>query len=152
MEIIRADKNTDEQIFSTLSVLDKLCVGSDGWSAESFKSEAEKDNGVVLYAVENGEISGLICGFHAADEAEITSVAVSPKHRRNGIAGQLMKAYLTALPEITNSIFLEVRESNSPAIGLYKKFGFKKISIRKNFYSFPDENAVVMQKILYKEG
>jgi ribosomal-protein-alanine N-acetyltransferase len=63
-----------------------------------------------------------------------------------------MNAYLTALPEITNSIFLEVRESNSPAIGLYKKFGFVKISIRKNFYSFPDENAVVMQKILNKEG
>ena len=152
MEIIRADKNTDSEVFAALSDLDIMCVVNDGWSAESFKSEAEKDNGVVLYAVENGEISGLICGFHAADEAEITSVAVSPKHRRKGIAGQLMKAYLTALPEITNSIFLEVRESNSPAIGLYEKFGFDKISIRKNFYSFPDENAVVMQKILYKEG
>lgn len=152
MEIIRADKYTDYEVFAALSDLDKMCVGNDGWSAESFKSEAEKDNGVVLYAVENGEISGLICGFHAADEAEITSVAVSPKHRRKGIAGQLMNAYLTALPEITNSIFLEVRESNSPAIGLYEKFGFEKISIRKNFYSFPDENAVVMQKILNKEG
>lgn len=152
MEIIRADENTDEQIFSTLSVLDKLCVGSDGWSAESFKSEAEKENGIVLYAAENDEISGLICGFYAADEAEVTSVAVSPKHRRKGIAGQLMNAYLTTLPEITNSIFLEVRESNSPAICLYEKVGFEKISIRKNFYSFPDENAVVMQKILNKEG
>ena len=152
MEIIRADKYTDAHIFESLSALDKLCVGNDGWSADSFKSEAEKENGIVLYAVENGDISGLICGFHAADEAEITSVAVAPEHRRKGIAGQLMDAYLTALPEITNSTFLEVRESNSPAIGLYEKFGFEKISIRKNFYSFPDENAVVMQKLLNKEG
>lgn len=152
MEIIRADINTDYEVFAALSDLDKMCVGNDGWSADSFKSEAEKDNGIVLYAVENEVVTGLICGYFAADEAEITSVAVSPKNRRNGIAGQLMKAYLTALPEITNSIFLEVRESNSPAIGLYEKYGFEKISIRKNFYSFPDENAVVMQHIINKEG
>jgi ribosomal-protein-alanine N-acetyltransferase len=62
-----------------------------------------------------------------------------------------MNAYLTALPEITNSIFLEVRESNSAAIALYEKFGFEKLSIRKNFYSFPDENAVVMQLLMNKE-
>ena len=47
MEIIRADKNTDSEVFAALSALDKMCVGNDGWSAESFKSEAEKDNGIV---------------------------------------------------------------------------------------------------------
>ena len=151
MEIIRADKNTDSEIFAALSDLDKMCVGNDGWSAESFKSEAEKDNGVVLYAVEDGEISGLICGFHAADEAEITSVAVAPEYRRQGIAAKLMHEFLGTLPDITKCIFLEVRESNSAAIGLYEKLGFKKLSIRKNFYSFPDENAVVMQLLMNKE-
>ena len=152
MKILRADKNTSEQLFVSLSELDKLCVGADGWSADSFKSEAEKDNGIVLYAVENEVVTGLICGYFAADEAEITSVAVAPEYRRKGIAAQLMAEFFTALPEITNSIFLEGRESNSPAIGLYEKFGFEKISIRKNFYSFPDENAVVMQHIINKEG
>lgn len=152
MEIIRADINTNNQIFESLSALDKLCVGADGWSAESFKSEAARDNGIVLYTVENGDVAGLICGFWAADEAEITSVAVAPEHRRKSIAASLMEGYFSALPEDVKSIFLEVRESNSAAIGLYQKFGFQKISIRKNFYSFPDENAVVMQKLLNKEG
>lgn len=152
MKIIRADKNTSAEVFSALSALDKMCVGNDGWSAESFKSEAEKENGIVLYAVENDVISGLVCGFHAADEAEITSVAVSPEQRRKGIAGELMTAYLQVLPKITQSIFLEVRESNSAAIGLYEKFGFEKIGIRKNFYIFPDENAILMQNIINKEG
>ena len=55
------------------------------------------------------------------------------------------------LPEYINEIFLEVRESNIPAISLYEKFKFKKISIRKNFYSNPNENAVVMKKIKSKE-
>lgn len=152
MEIIRADKNTQKQIFESLSAIDKLCVGAEGWSAESFESEAAKDNGIVLYTVENGNITGLICGFFAADEAEITSVAVSPEHRRKGIAAALMEKYFRTLPDVVESIFLEVRESNSAAIGLYQKFGFQKISLRKNFYSFPDENAVVMQKLLNKEG
>ncbi len=152
MEIIRADENTQKQIFESLSALDKLCVGAEGWSAESFKSEAEKDNGIVLYTVENGGVMGLICGFFAADEAEITSVAVAPEYRRKGIAASLMEEYLRALPDAVESVFLEVRESNSAAIGLYQKFGFQKISIRKKFYSFPDENAVVMQKLLNKEG
>lgn len=152
MEIIRADKNTQKQIFESLAAIDKLCVGAEGWSAESFESEAAKDNGIVLYTVENGNITGLICGFFAADEAEITSVAVSPEHRRKGIAAALMEEYFRTLPDVVESIFLEVRESNSAAIGLYQKFGFQKISLRKNFYGFPDENAVVMQKLLNKEG
>ncbi|MBR3970328.1 MAG: ribosomal protein S18-alanine N-acetyltransferase [Ruminococcus sp.] len=152
MEIFRADKYSTDELFCRLSELDKHCVGIDGWSAESFKSEAEKDNGVVLYAMENDMVTGLICGYFAADEAEITSVAVAHAYRRNGIAAGLMIKYLNALPEITKSIFLEVRESNSAAIGLYEKFGFEKISVRKNFYSFPDENAIVMRKIIYEEG
>lgn len=152
MEIFRADKNTSESLFSRLSELDIKCVGADGWSALSFKSEAEKDNGIVLYAVENGEVTGLICGYFASDEADITSVAVDPHNRRKGIASQLLSAFLDALPNITNCIFLEVRESNSSAIGLYKKFEFERLSIRKNFYSSPDENAIVMQKILKEEG
>ena len=59
MEIFRADKKSSESLFSRLSDLDKRCVGNDGWSAESFKSEAEKDNGIVLYAVENDIVTGL---------------------------------------------------------------------------------------------
>ena len=151
MEIFRADKNSTESLFSRLSDLDKQCVGNDGWSAESFKSEAEKDNGIVLYAVENDVVTGLICGYFAADEADITSVAVAPEYRRQGIAARLMEEFLGVLPDITHCIFLEVRESNSAAIGLYEKFGFEKLSIRKNFYSFPDENAVVMQLLMNKE-
>jgi ribosomal-protein-alanine N-acetyltransferase len=49
-------------------------------------------------------------------------------------------------------IFLEVRVSNSPAIELYNKTGFKRVSIRKNYYRLPDgrEDALVMSKRLKK--
>ena len=46
-----------------------------------------------------------------------------------------------------NSITLEVRESNTPAIKLYEKFDFKNLGVRKNYYK-NNENAIIMTKIL----
>ena len=152
INIKKADENTPAEVFLKLSEIDKKCVGADGWSADSIKSEAEKNNGIVLYIELEESPIALIFGYFAADEADITSVAVAPGYRRRGYAEMLIGEFENQLPDITASIFLEVRESNLPAISLYQKQGFAPISVRKNFYSEPDENAVVMQKILNKEG
>ncbi len=152
MQFFRAEKNTPTEIFRQLSELDKLCVGADGWSADSFISEAARESGIVLYAAENMRIAGLICGCFGADQSDITSVAVAPEYRRRGIANDLINEFISLLPNMTESIFLEVRESNSAAIALYRKNGFEQVSIRKRFYSAPDENALIMRKDLNKEG
>lgn len=146
MEIIRVKSEAEERIFTELSELDKLCVGAEGWSAESFKSEVEKENGIVICCMEENSVIGLISGYTAVGEADITSVAVSPEHRRKGIADALLTEFTRILPDDTEEIFLEVRESNEPAISLYEKHGFERISVRKNFYTNPRENAVVMKK------
>lgn len=146
--IQKADQNTEPKVFESLSALDKMCVGAEGWSAESFRSEAAKENGIVICAYENLRIIGLICGFFAADEAEITSVAVDNDYRRRGIGDRLIKSFFEQLPKSTLSIFLEVRESNLPAVSLYEKHGFYSVGVRKNFYSDPIENAILMKKEL----
>lgn len=146
----RVTSDTDSAVFSALSVLDKKCVGADGWSAESFKSEVEKDNGIVICCYADCCIVGLICGYFAGDEADITSVAVDENYRRCGIAVQLIMEFEKNLPDYISEIFLEVRESNIPAISLYEKCGFEKLSVRKNFYENPPENAVVMVRKLKK--
>ncbi len=138
--------DTDTAVFSELSALDKACTGAEGWSAESFESEVRKDNGIVIACSENKQIIGLISGYYAGDEADITSVAVDPNHRRCGIGTRLIAEFERNLPEYISELFLEVRESNTPAISLYEKCGFSKLSVRKNFYSNPPENAVVMVK------
>ncbi len=138
-------------IFEQLSELDRLCVGAEGWSAESFRSETEKETGHVLYIMDGERVIALLSGYHALGEGDITSVAVHPDHRRKGLAEKLMNAFEHSLPEDTESIFLEVRESNAPAIALYEKCGFVRLAIRKNFYDSPRENAVVMEKKLIKE-
>lgn len=148
LRIERITAEYDSTIYSRLSELDKLCVGADGWSEESFRSECAKENGIVIGGFIGDKLTALVSGYTAEGEADITSVAVNPEYRRKGFAYQLIGVFESILPENTESIFLEVRESNFSAIGLYEKLGFEKLSVRKNFYVNPRENAVVMQKRL----
>lgn len=140
--------DTDSAVFSALSALDKACVGADGWSEQAFRSEVAKDNGIVIACYADMCVVGLISGYFAGDEADITSVAVDTDYRRQGIALSLMQEFEKSLPDYISEIFLEVRESNTPAVSLYEKCGFEKLSVRKNFYDNPPENAVVMVKRL----
>lgn len=144
MELIRVFP--ENNISDELSALDKKCVGSDGWSAESFESEVKKNNGIVLCFLDNTHVIALLSGYFAEGEGDITSVAVDENFRRKGLAQRLIAKFEKLLPDSTENIFLEVRESNAPAIKLYEKCGFEKLSVRKNFYINPRENAVVMIK------
>lgn len=93
------------------------------------------------------EIVGFIVGISlsAEDGWEIENIVVASAHQRLGVGSKLVgKLISLAKQEKTRRIFLEVRESNAPAIALYGKFGFAKIGIRKNYYSNPTENAVIL--------
>jgi len=120
------------------------------WSYDAFISELKLRNTkalVALLSAEEGErVAGYILGRFAADEMEITNLAVHPELRRRGIA----RALLWHLVERVRSrgikkIFLEVRENNKPAIRLYEKFGFKKVGIRRGYYVDTGEDALVMR-------
>ncbi|MDE7104978.1 MAG: GNAT family N-acetyltransferase, partial [Ruminococcus sp.] len=86
--VYKVTPDTNPGVFSALSALDKKCVGSEGWSAESFISEVKKDNGIVICCYADDCTAGLICGYFAGDEADITSVAVDENYRRLGIGSQ----------------------------------------------------------------
>ena len=79
----------------------------------------------------------------APDEAEILNLAVDPAFRRRGVGSAL----LHRVSELARgAIFLEVAESNSPAMALYRKQGWVNISIRSGYYNQGTVNAVVMKK------
>ena len=82
-----------------------------------------------------------------ADEAEIITVAVDPRYRRRGIARCLMEHMLRLADQARASVYLEVRESNIPARKLYAALGFSDAGVRKNYYTSPRENAVLMMRI-----
>ena len=117
------------------------------WSEEAFAESMEKDYTVFLTALVDDEVAGYIGCYCVGGEGEITNVAVKASHRRMGIGGMLLeKLYEEGKALDTEVFFLEVRESNEAAIGLYTRQGFVKEGIRKNFYEKPVENAVIMWK------
>ena len=115
------------------------------WSEKSFLESMERNDTVFLVALEDEEVAGYIGCYCIAGAGEITNVAVKASHRRKGIGGGLLqKLYEEGAGLDTKEYFLEVRESNEAAIGLYLRQGFVKEGIRKNFYEKPVENAVIM--------
>jgi ribosomal-protein-alanine N-acetyltransferase len=95
--------------------------------------------------------SNAICGFLSArvvsDQAEVLNLAVSPVCRRAGHATALLREALSAFRRLNlSSIFLEVRESNLPAIRFYERYGFAENGMRPGYYRNPNEAAILMMK------
>ena len=93
---------------------------------------------VYVYLIED-KICGYLMVLDSIDVYEILAIATIEEYRNNGIAQELLDKIKT------KDIFLEVRESNQVAINFYKKNKFKEISVRKNYYSEPNENAIIMK-------
>ena len=100
------------------------------------------------YVLENDVFIGFISSIFDGEVAEILNLGIDPVYQGLGYGSSLMENYITSIKELgCYSIVLEVRSSNEKAISLYKKFGFKTIRIRKNYYS-DGEDELFMQKII----
>lgn len=86
----------------------------------------------VIY-VENGLIIGYLNYSIIYEKAEINEIFVLNNYRNQGIGSQLIE-YLLKKCQFCENITLEVRKNNDYAIALYKKFGFKEVALRKNYY------------------
>ena len=99
----------------------------------------------------NNTIIGYIIAKISSHETHILNLTVSKDYRNNGIATELLDM-IFAKCFILNSldIYLETRVDNKAAINLYEKHGFRRISIRKNYYktSTGREDAIVFKKII----
>jgi ribosomal-protein-alanine N-acetyltransferase len=120
---------------------------SDPWSEQAFIGMIDSPLAIVLVAAAADEsVIGYAAATGAWEDGEILNVAVSGTARRQGIGGMLLDAAISALREQRVSrVFLEVRESNAAARGLYESRGFAEISVRRGYYRRPVEDAVVMK-------
>lgn len=122
------------------------------WSEKSFLDALRTPENVYLVCEEDGVIAGYCGMWTVFGEGNITNMAVSPDFRRRGIAEQLMNEMERLGRDMgVDVFFLEVRESNDAARGLYEKTGYKNIGVRKRFYERPVEDAVVMSKMYGEE-
>ena len=129
------DINYIEQIFN----LEKEIFINSAFNKSYMETLIKGDNSFIyIYLIED-KICGYLMVLDSIDVYEILAIATIEEYRNKGIAQELLDKIKT------KDIFLEVRESNQVAINFYKKNKFNQISIRKNYYSEPNENAIIMK-------
>ena len=117
------------------------------WSDSILKEELNADNSNYLIAKLNQKIVGFAGIKILMDEADIMNIVVKKDSRNQGIGSLLLKELINLAKKLNlASITLEVMEENYSAIHLYRKFGFKQVGIRKNYYK--DKNGLIMTKKL----
>lgn len=104
---------------------------------------------IALIMQENSDsLGGFIVGRCLGEEWEVENIVIAAAQRKHGLGTRLLQEFMQhAKSEGAHSIGLEVRESNHAAQALYRKLGFSEISRRKNYYSAPEEDALIYQLI-----
>ena len=119
------------------------------WSRSMFAGELSKPSSICLgaFATTGGELVGYLVISRYVDAWHVMNLAVGPEHRRRGIASALLERLfeLTA-GEDRRGYTLEVRISNSEAIRLYERAGFKPRGVRRGYYTDNREDALIMWK------
>ena len=117
------------------------------WSEKSITESFLSQSNIFFVAEINGKIVGYIGMTLSIDEGYILNVAVLPQYRKQGVGRKLVES-LISFGENNKLVFitLEVRESNIPAISLYTQYGFSQVGKRKNYYSNPSEDALLLTK------
>lgn len=115
------------------------------WSRESLKETLRSGDSLFYIAELDGRVIGYIGMSFVLDEGYIYNVAVEKSSRKKGAGSALIQTLVNYGKKNGFAfITLEVRESNTAARSLYSSFGFIKVGERKNYYSDPVENAVLM--------
>ena len=148
MEIVRLQKEHCE----ILAELEKLCF-SRPRSQKAIEDEVNNPNAFFVTAVDEEKILGY-GGMHCThQECYIDNLAVFGHQRKKGGGTAIVKALVQeAQRRGAEYISLEVRPSNRPAVGLYTKLGFMEEGRRRNFYSDPTEDALILTRRFPKEG
>lgn len=125
--------------------LEKKCFAYH-WTPDQFRMGLEKGIFHILGTKVEGELVGYIAFSLIEDEMEILNLAVHPAHREAGLATALLgRAFEICRKKGIRKSFLDVKVSNSPAIGLYRKFGYNEIGVRRNYYPDTKEDALLFR-------
>lgn len=117
------------------------------WTEAQVKEEIENSDALFFAAVADGNVVGFLSGVCAADECEISDIAVEQAFRRQGIATRMFELLLSqARLKGVKTVFLLVRENNTPAIDLYRGLSFNDVGRRRGYYNGVD--AVIMRREL----
>lgn len=136
-------RKMSENDICEIAELERECF-STPWSEKSLREELENETARFFVLRNDMGVVGYIGANNICGEVYITNVAVTKNERGKGYGGLLVN-HLINQSDFENASFLtlEVRKSNASAIKLYELCGFKKVGERRNFYSKPQEDALL---------
>lgn len=116
----------------------------DAWSETVFRQALESENNQIWCAVSDDTVRGYLVLSHAGTEMSVDDIAVHPAYRRQGLGRLLLEWAHGQYPAC--DFWLEVRQSNTPAIALYQSLGYAQVGLRRRYYRDPNEDAVLMTR------
>ena len=136
----------DRSHLAGVAELERLCF-STPWNEAMLEEELYNDTASFIVAEgEDGSVLGY-AGLHVIlDEGYIDNVAVRPSCRRMGLGDKLLDVFIRFGQANLAFLTLEVRPSNTAAVALYEKNGFKEVGRRPNYYDNPKEDALLLTR------
>ena len=141
----------DENDIGEIAALETKYIPG-GWSEKGFSEWLMGERRVFLKALCDGKIAGFLNSSWLLDEGELLNIAVEEKFRHYGIGRKLMQELFEKMhSNNVEKLFLEVREKNDTAIRFYRGLGFAECGKRKDYYTDPSDNAIIMIKMIKGE-
>lgn len=151
-ELISIDRMTEHDLLEVVEIEESSGLSRWGWAAYYAELQGRHRNLMFVARLPGSQqrrnahtLAGYIVARMGVEELHINNVAVRDSHRRRGIGNELLEKILQQGRGLqTPTAFLELRAGNQAALALYEKCGFHVTARRRNYYSEPVEDALVM--------
>jgi ribosomal-protein-alanine N-acetyltransferase len=148
-ERLTSDRDLDQVL-----VIEQASFNSP-WTWDMLKWELDNAPTSRIYVLRgpDGVIRAFCSAWIVADEIHVNNLAVAPAWRRRGLGRRLLVRVLDAgAAEGARQATLEVRRSNAPALRLYETLGFTVAGVRRDYYTKPVEDALILWKTAPNQG
>ncbi len=143
---MRVSKATEDDLRAIESI-EGECFGIEAWTRDMIKSDFNVRSFYQVIRTDEDDVAGYASLLLLDTEAELLRIAVRKRYRKKGYGKALMSAVIEYCEDKGfEKLYLEVKDSNEPAMLLYKSFGFCEVARRKGYYK--DGDAVIMSRIL----
>ena len=150
-----------EQVLQAVADIEAIIQPQDAWGFQTLVESLKQDSMhmLIVYEQKDNSINNTVTGYCLYqvifEQAEILRIGTHPDYQRQGIASQIFARLNTELRKHqVESLLLEVRADNTPAIALYEQQEFALIHKRKGYYQTPHQpaiDALIMQRLYVRE-
>ena len=161
IKILSTQSADFEQVLQAVADIEAIVQPQDAWGFQTLVESLIQDSMhlLIVYEQKNNSINNTVTGYCLYqvifEQAEILRIGTHPDYQRQGIASQIFARLNTELrTHQVESLLLEVRADNTPAIALYEQQEFALIHKRKGYYQTPHQpaiDALIMQRLYVRE-